>query len=102
METDSNDEKLDRLFATARKTKLYKTDMEYGFETRVMEKILAKRERQMPFLLWVWRLIPVFVSIVIFLGIWIYSSRHSSMADLSAITEIGNEETTLVTFLTGE
>lgn len=102
METDSNNEKLDRLFAAARKAKLYKTDMECGFETRVMEKILAKRERQMPFLLWAWRLIPVFVSIVILLGIWIYSSRYSSMADLSAITEIGNEETTLVTFLTGE
>jgi len=102
METDSNDEKLDRLFATARKAKLYKTDMEYGFETRVMAKILAKRECQMPFLLWAWRLIPVFVSIVILLGIWIYESRYSSMIDLSTITGLGSEETTLVTFLTGE
>ena len=102
METDSNDDKLDRLFATVRKAKLYKTDMEYGFETRVMAKILAKRECQMPFLLWAWRLIPVFVSIVILLGIWIYESRYSSMIDLSTITGLGSEETTLVTFLTGE
>ena len=102
METDSNDEKLDRLFASARKAKLYKTDMEYGFETRIVARIRAERERQRLFLLWVWRLIPVFVSIVIFLGIWIYSSRYSHMTDLSAIIGIGNEETTMVTFLTGE
>jgi hypothetical protein len=102
METDSNDEKLDRLFAAARKSEPYKTDMEYGFETRLMANIRAERERQMPFFLWAWRFIPVFVSVVIFLGIWIYSSRYSSMIDLSAITRIGNEEATLVAFLTGE
>ena len=82
METDSNDEKIDRLFAAARKAEPYKTEIEYGFETRLMAKIRANRERQMPFLLWAWRLIPVFVSIVIFLGIWTYSSRYSSMTDL--------------------
>jgi len=102
MESDSKDEKLDRLFAAARKADLYKTDIEYGFEARLMARIRAEHERQRPFLLWAWRLIPVFVSIVIFLGIWIYESRYSSMADLSAITGIGNEETILVTSLTGE
>ena len=102
METDPNDEKLDRLFAAARKAEPYKTDMEYGFETRLMAKIRANRERQTPFLLWAWRLIPVFVSLVIFMGIWIYASRYSHMTDLSAITGIGNEETTMVAFLTGE
>jgi len=102
METDPNDEKLDRLFAAACKEEPYKTDMEYGFEARVMARIRADRERQMPFLLWAWRFIPVFVSIVIFLGIWTYSSRYSHKADLSAITRIGNEEATLVAFFTGE
>jgi len=102
METDLNDEKLDRLFAAVRKAEPYKTDMEYGFETRVMAKIRAERERQVPFLLWAWRLIPVFVSLVIFLGIWIYASSYGHMTDMSAITKIGNEEATLVAFLTGE
>jgi hypothetical protein len=102
MKTDPNDEKIDRLFAAARKAKACKTDIEYGFETRLMARIRAIRERQMPFPLWAWRLIPVFVSIVIFLGISIYSSRYSRTADLSAITGIDNEETTLVAFLTGE
>jgi hypothetical protein len=102
METDPNEEKIERLFAAARQAEPYKAAIEYGFETRLMAKIRSERERQMPFFLWAWRLIPVFVSIVIFLGIWTYESRYSHMTDLSAITGIGNEETTMVAFLTGE
>jgi hypothetical protein len=102
MGTDTNEDKLDGLFVAARKAEPYKKEIEYGFEARLMAKIRAKRERQMPFSLWAWRLIPVFASIVIFLGIWTYSSRYSHMIDLSAITGIGNEETTMVAFLTGE
>jgi hypothetical protein len=102
METDPNEDRLDALFAAARKAESYKKEIEYGFETRLMTKIRAEREHQMPFFSWAWRLIPAFVSIVIFLGIWIYSSRYSNMTDLSAIADIGNEETTMVAFLTGE
>jgi hypothetical protein len=102
MEDNPNDEKLDRLFAAARKAEPYKKEIEYGFETRLMAKIRAQGERQTPFLLWAWRLIPVFASIVIFLGIWTYSSRYNSMTDLGAISMVGNEETTLLAFLTGE
>jgi len=105
MGTDLNENKLDGLFAAARKAEPYEKEIElieYGFEIRLMAKIRAQGERQTPFLLWAWRLIPVFASIVIFLGIWIYSSRYSHMTDLSAITGIGNEETTMMAFLTGE
>ena len=102
MEDNPNDEKLDRLFAAAHKAEPYKKEIEYGFETRLMAKIRAQGERQTPFLLWAWRLIPVFASIVIFLGIWTYSSRYNSMTDLGAISMVGNEETTLLAFLTGE
>ncbi len=102
METDPNEEKIDRLFAAARRAEPYKKELEYGFESRLMAKIRAERERQTPFLLWAWRLIPVFASIVIFLGIWIYEARYSHMTDLSAITGIGNEEATMVAFLTGQ
>jgi hypothetical protein len=102
METDQNDNKLDRLFAAARKAELYEPNREYGFETRVMAKIRAQRERQAPFPLLAWRLIPFFVSLVIFLGIWIYSSEPHQITDLSAIANIGNEESMLVAYLTGE
>ena len=102
MDTDSNDNGLERLFAAARKARHYKPDMEYGFETRVIAKIRAKREGQAAFLLWTWRLIPVFVSFVILMGIWIYATESYSMVDLSAITKIGNEEAMLTAFLTGQ
>jgi len=102
MESDPNDTRLDELFAAARKAELYSPDKEYGFETRVMAKIRAKRGSEIPFLSWAWRLIPVFVSLLILMGIWTYVSETRSMIDLSAITSIGNEEAVLTAFLTGE
>ncbi len=102
MKNDSTDNGLDRLFADARKAELYDPDMEYGFETRLMARIRAGREGRTPLLLWAWRLIPVFVSIVIFLGIWTYLSDSNQRIDLSAVAGIGSEETMLTAFLTGE
>jgi len=102
MEYDQDVNKLDRLFAAARKAEPYRSDAEYGFETRVMASIRAQREGQRPFLLWSWRLIPYLVSAVILLGIWTFASESHSVIDLSAITRIGNEEATLTAFLTGE
>ena len=102
MENDPNENTLDRLFAAARKAEPYRSSEEYGFEARVMARIRAQREGQMPFFLWSWRLIPLFVSVVLFLGIWTYAFESQPVIDLSAITRIGNEETTLTAFLTGE
>ncbi len=102
MGKDPKDEGLDRLFAAARKAGFYKPGAEYGFEARVAAKVRTKREGRPPFFLWAWRLIPVFVSIVIVLGIWIYTSQRSQRIDLSAVSSIGSEETMLTAFLTGE
>jgi hypothetical protein len=101
MENDLNDEKLDRLFAAARKASHYRTGIESGFETRVMAKIREEKS-QTPFLHWAWRFIPVFASIVIFLVILVYSTKYSPMADLTTLTSVGNEDTTVVAFLAGE
>ncbi len=102
MEADQNDNRLDRLFASARGVELYDPHREYGFERRVMAKIHAKREGQMHFLVWAWRLIPVFISMVILLGIWTYTSESRYTTDLSAVTRIGNEEAMLTASLAGE
>jgi hypothetical protein len=102
MVTDPNEKKIDRLFAAARRAELYEEDIEQGFETRLMARINGERDRLRPLLVWAWRLIPVFISIVVFLGIWTYESRYSHMTDLSAMTALGNEETTTVAFLSGE
>jgi hypothetical protein len=102
MENDPADNGLDRLFDKARKAVFYKPEAEYGFESRLMARIREKREDRRPFLLWAWRLIPVFVSIVIFLGIWTYMSESNQRFDLSAVAGINNEETMLTAFLTGQ
>ncbi len=102
MEKDPKDEGLDRLFTAARKAGFYSPGAEYGFETRVAAQIRAKREERPPFFLWAWRLIPVFVTIVIFLGIWIFTYQQNQQIDLSAVSNIGNEETMLTAYLTGE
>jgi hypothetical protein len=102
METDPSDKKLERLFAAARKAELYEVQREYGFEARVIAKIRSRREGLIPFFSIAWRLIPVFVSLVILLGIWTYATEPRSMIDLSAITKIGNEEAMLTASLAGE
>jgi len=102
MESDPKDAKLDMLFTAARKAQLYPLEREYGFETRVMARIRAERESQRSFLLWEWRLIPFFVSLIIFLGIWTYASESRPTIDLSALTHSGNEEAVLTAYLAGE
>jgi hypothetical protein len=102
MRNDQDKDRLDRLFDAVRKAEPYESNREYGFETRVMAKIRMLRKREEPFPIWAWRLVPIFLSIVIFLGIWTYGSEVYQMPDLSAVARIGNEESMLVAYLTGE
>jgi hypothetical protein len=102
MEDDSKDKRLDELFAAARRAESFDANMEYGFETRVMSRIRAKREGRMPVFTWAWRLIPVFLSVVVLLGIWISASEPPQLTDLSDIARIGNGEAMLVASLAGE
>lgn len=102
MEKDPKDEGLDRLFAEARRAGFYRPGAEYGFEARVAANIRAQREGRPAFFLWAWRLIPVFATIVIFIGIWLFTSQQNQQIDLSAVSNIGNEETMVTAYLTGE
>lgn len=102
MEDDPRDVKFDRLFAAARKAELYPPEKEYGFEARVMSRIRSERESRKSFLLWEWRLIPLFVSLIILLGIWIYASEPHPVVALDALTHIGNADNVLTAYLTGE
>lgn len=102
MENDPNDAKLDALFAAVRKAGPRGLDMEYGFETRLMARIHAENKGRAPFFVWTWRLIPVFLSLIVLVGVWVFISESHSSVDLSAVTRIGNEESTLVAFLAGE
>jgi hypothetical protein len=102
METERDEERLDKLFAAARQCAPYEPDIEAGFETRLMARIRAERKREAPFPVWAWRLVPAFLTLVILLGIWAYKAETHDATDLSAIAKIGNEETVLTAFLTGE
>ena len=62
MENDRDDDRIERLFASARKSQPYNANLGYGFETRVMAKIRERRDGQKPFFSWAWRLIPALLS----------------------------------------
>ena len=102
VENDRDDDRMERLFAAARKSQPYNTHLEYGFETRVMAKIMEQSAGQKPFFSWAWRLIPALVVVVMMLGAWTYISEQSQLIGLSSIAGINNEETMLVASLTGE
>ena len=102
MENDRDDDRMERLFAAARKSQPYNTHLEYGFETRVMAQIRELSAGPKPFFSWAWRLIPALVVVVMMLGAWTYISEQRQLIGLSSIAGINNEETMLVASLTGE
>ena len=102
MENDRNDDRIERLFAAARKSQPYNANLEYGFETRVLAKIRERRDGRKPFFSWAWRFIPALVVVVMMLGAWTYISEQRQLIGLSSIAGINNEETMLVASLTGE
>jgi len=102
MKTDSGDRDLDRLFAAARKAELYKTEREFGFETRVLARIRATRTENRPFPVWAWRLMPFFVSVVICLAIWLSLFEPSRASDLIAGAGSDYEDAMVVSYLAGE
>lgn len=102
MKADKEENDLDRLFAVARKAELYKTEREFGFETRVLARIRAKRTEKRSFLFWAWRLMPLFVSVVICLVIWLSFFETSHVSDLIAGADNGYEDAVAVAYLAGE
>ncbi|HTZ18725.1 MAG TPA: hypothetical protein VMB78_09845 [Dissulfurispiraceae bacterium] len=102
MKNDNGDDRLERLFAAARKYDACDPKLQYGFETRMLTKIKEHRAASGPFFLWAWRLIPALFAMVLMLGAWIYITEHSQPIGLNSITGINNEETMLVASLTGE
>src|ERR1700690_2704522 len=102
VESDSDDERMERLFSAARKSQPYNTHLEYGFETRVMAKIRERRGGQKPFFSWAWRFMLALVVVVMMLGAWTYIAEQRQLIGISSIAGINNEETMLVASLTGE
>ncbi len=102
MKNDMDDGRIERLFDAARQHEPYDPKLQYGFETRVMAKIMQQRAAQKPFFAWAWRLIPALVTLVLAVGAWTYMTERSQLLGLGPIAGINNEETMLVASLTGD
>jgi hypothetical protein len=94
-----NDERLDKLFASARKVKPDTTRAEYGFETRLTARLRAEREQAVPWYAFAWKLVPAFTAIVLALGVWTFID--SGTGGLQGAITGDRDETTLATFFTG-
>jgi hypothetical protein len=97
-----NDERLNKLFAAARAVKPDTSHAEYGFETRLRTRLRAGREQFAPWYAWAWKLIPALAVIVVASGVWMITAPGTSSTDLRNAITGDREETTLVTYLTGD
>lgn len=94
------DERLDRIFGLARAAGADVSGIELGFETRLMAKVRAFRERPAWYNL-SWRFVPLFTAVVLAAGVWYYTSAQST-ADLHDAITGGYEYTIAQNFLSGE
>jgi len=95
-----NDDQLNELFEKARDAGPDTSRLEYGFETRLLARIRAGRERQAGSLFgWAWRLCPYFAGIVAALGVWAW---YSPSPDPEAMAKTGEENSALVEYFTGD
>ncbi len=94
--------RLARLLELSRKAKEEPHPLEQGFETRLLARIREERERKGAFSSWAWRLAPVLLAVVVFLGVWNYVSLPVQSPDLYAAVAGGGDEEQLVHLWTGE
>jgi hypothetical protein len=94
-----NDEKLDKLFATARGIKPDTERAEYGFETRLTARLRADRKQTVPWYAFAWKLIPAFTAVVVALGVWTFI--ESGTGDLQSAITGDHDESTLAALFTG-
>jgi hypothetical protein len=89
---------LDKLFQSARQAKPDTARVECGFESRLLARLRAERERPAPWFVMSWRLAPVLAAVVIALGAW---NLIGDGVDLPAALG-GVDESLLFSHLTGD
>lgn len=97
-----NDERLDKLFKTARGVTRDTARMEFGFETRLMARLRAERAQRASWFTVAWKLMPVFAAIVMALGVWNLASASSDQTDLASVITADTDESPVVSHLAGE
>src|SRR5882724_10809248 len=96
------DEQLDRLFQAARSTRTDTSRAEYGFETRLLALLRTYRQQAAPWYAFAWKLMPAFAAIVVALGVWTAAEPGLGANDLGSAITGDRQESTLVTYFTGE
>jgi hypothetical protein len=97
-----NDEELKKLFEAAREVKPDTSRAEYGFETRLLSRLRAEHQPSTPWPAVVWKLMPVFATIVVALGVWTAIEPGANSSDLRSALTGDHDDKTLVSYLTGE
>jgi hypothetical protein len=98
---DERNEPLDRLFQTVRTMKPDTAAAEEYFEMRLMARLEEKRCSRVAWSTWSWRLIPLFVLIVIIVGLSGVIFDPASSNDLFAGFTNGYEEYQATNLLAG-
>jgi hypothetical protein len=98
---DDRDELLDRLFTAARSMKPDTAGVEEYFETRLLARIRERRNRQMEWATWSWRLVPIFTVIIVMIGIGGAVIDPARSGDLFASFTNGYEEYLTTSLLAG-
>ena len=98
---DEHDELLDKLFQAARTIEPDTAVVEECFETRLMARIEERRNRQTAWSFWTWRLVPVFATIAVIVGIGSVILDPGRSGDLFASLTDGYEELLATSLLAG-
>lgn len=99
---DTSDDRLDRLFAKARRDIREASIREEGFEGRLMARLGEKKFQDAPWYLWAWRAVPLFSALIIML-VTMNGVQNSGMSSyLSHALTGGYEESALISYYTGE
>jgi hypothetical protein len=96
------DARLDRLFKTARVVMPDITQLEEGFEGRLMNRLHANQRDEAPLSFWTWRLAPVMTVMLFILVILNIVIEPQRSPDIFSLMTNGYEQGQVRKYLTGE
>ena len=91
MNAPDPDRQLDALFALARERRADTSDVEFGFETRLMARVRAQKETGSVWAMVSWRLVPFFATCVVALAVW-HSEIVTEASDAAQVAYADNLE----------
>lgn len=98
---DDAEDTLERLFAAARERSDTEGAEEF-FESRVMARIVERREARSPWYALAWRCIPALALVTIILAVCSITIRQPASPDLFAAISSDQEEYLTNSFMSGE